>query len=349
MSEKLKLTKERRLPGLGRDSHIITIVALIILVCIVMLLLKPEAYFSGSNLKSMIFQFPEYGILALGMMACMIAGGIDLSLVGIMNLTGVLAALIVKNLVVMDGNTVTNPGMVLPAILLAVAVAIAVGAACGAFNGFVIGYFELPAMLVTLCGLQLYTGLAYGITGGPAINGMCDAFKNIANGTIPGTGIPWVLLIFIGVLAVVVFIMKCTVFGHEIYFLGSNARAAMYSGINTLKVTIMTYMFSGILGGVSGILITSHLNSAKSANGSTYTLLTLLIVVLGGVHPDGGKGRVIGVTLAVILLQMIANAFSLMHMSQNARTFVNGCLLIAALVLSVVLDRRAAKKAAAAS
>ena len=349
MSEKLKLTKERRLPGLGRDSHIITIVALIILVCIVMLLLKPEAYFSGSNLKSMIFQFPEYGILALGMMACMIAGGIDLSLVGIMNLTGVLAALIVKNLVVMDGNTVTNPGMVLPAILLAVAVAIAVGAACGAFNGFVIGYFELPAMLVTLCGLQLYTGIAYGITGGPAINGMCDAFKNIANGTIPGTGIPWVLLIFIGVLAVVVFIMKCTVFGHEIYFLGSNAKAAMYSGINTLKVTIMTYMFSGILGGVSGILITSHLNSAKSANGSTYTLLTLLIVVLGGVHPDGGKGRVIGVTLAVILLQMIANAFSLMHMSQNARTFVNGCLLIAALVLSVVLDRRAAKKAAAAS
>ena len=349
MSEKLKLTKERRLPGLGRDSHIITIVALIILVCIVMLLLKPEAYFSGSNLKSMIFQFPEYGILALGMMACMIAGGIDLSLVGIMNLTGVLAALIVKNLVVMDGNTVTNPGMVLPAILLAVAVAIAVGAACGAFNGFVIGYFELPAMLVTLCGLQLYTGLAYGITGGPAINGMCNAFKNIANGTIPGTGIPWVLLIFIGVLAVVVFIMKCTVFGHEIYFLGSNAKAAMYSGINTLKVTIMTYMFSGILGGVSGILITSHLNSAKSANGSTYTLLTLLIVVLGGVHPDGGKGRVIGVTLAVILLQMIANAFSLMHMSQNARTFVNGCLLIAALVLSVVLDRRAAKKAAAAS
>ena len=60
-------------------------------------------------------------------------------------------------------------------------------------------------------------------------------------------------------------------------------------------LTIMTYMFSGILGGISGILITSHLNSAKSSNGSTYTLLSLLIVVLGGVHPDGGKGRVAGV------------------------------------------------------
>ena len=220
-------------------------------------------------------------------------------------------------------------------------------AACGAFNGFIIGYFGLPAMLVTLCGLQLYTGLAYGITGGPAINGMCDAFKNIANGTV--AGIPYVLFIFIAVVAVVVFIMKCTVFGHEIYFLGSNAQAAMYSGINTLKVTIMTYMFSGILGGISGILITSHLNSAKSSNGSTYTLLSLLIVVLGGVHPDGGKGRVAGVVLAVLLLQMIANAFGLMHMSDNAKTFANGCLLIAALVLSVVLEKREAQKAAAAS
>ena len=239
--------------------------------------------------------------------------------------------------------------MVVPIIVLACVVAVVVGGACGAFNGFIIGYFGLPAMLVTLCGLQLYTGLAYGITGGPAINGMCDAFKNIANGTIPGIGIPWVLLIFIAVLAVVVFIMKCTVFGHEIYFLGSNAQAAMYSGINTMRVTVMTYMFSGILGGISGILITSHLNSAKSSNGSTYTLLSLLIVVLGGVHPDGGRGRVIGVVLAVLLLQMIANAFGVMYLDDNAKTFANGCLLVAALVLSVVMDKRAAKKAAAQS
>ena len=344
-----KLTHNRRLPAVGMDGHIMTIIGLMLLVCVIMMVLNPGAYFTFSNLKSMIFQFPEYGILAFGMMACMIAGGIDLSLVGIMNLAGVFAALVVKNLVVMDGSTVQNPDMVVPAIILAVVVAVVVGAACGAFNGFIIGYFELPAMLVTLCGLQLYTGLAYAITGGPAINGMCAAFTKIANGTIPGTQIPWVLLIFIGALAVVSFVMKCTVFGHEIYFLGSNAKAAMYSGINTLKVTILTYMFSGILGGISGILITSHLNSGKSSNGSTYTLLTLLIVVLGGVHPDGGRGRVVGVTLAVLLLQMIANAFTLMHVTQNAKTLANGCLLIAALVLGLVLQKRAEKKAAAAA
>ena len=323
----------RRVP----DTHIMTILGLMVLVMIMMLILEPGNYFTLKNMRSMIYQFPEYGILSLGMMACMIAGGIDLSLVGIMDFTGVLAALIVKNMVTAEG------GMTVPAILLAVIVALAVGGLCGAFNGFIIGFFDIPAMLVTLCGLQLYKGLAYGITGGPAINGMCDEFKAIANGSI--AGIPYVLLIFIAVLVVVSFVMKSTVFGNEIYFLGSNAQAAKYSGINTLKVTVMTHMFSGILGGCSGILITSHLNSAKSSNGETYTLLSLLIVVLGGVHPDGGKGRVMGVVLATILLQMIANALGLMHIDDNTKTFINGCMLVAALLLDVYLDKRAQKRA----
>ena len=323
----------RRMP----DTHIMTILGLMVLVIIMMLIFQPGNYFTLMNLRSMIYQFPEYGILSLGMMACMIAGGIDLSLVGIMNFTGVLAALIVKNMVTEEG------GMAAPAIILAVIVALAVGGLCGAFNVFIIGYFNIPAMLVTLCGLQLYKGLAYGITGGPAINGMCDPFKEIANGSI--AGIPYALFIFIVVVLIVSFVMKSTVFGNEIYFLGSNAQAAKYSGINTLKVTVMTHMFSGILGGCSGILITSHLTSAKSSNGETYTLLSLLIVVLGGVHPDGGKGRVMGVVLATILLQMIANALGLMHIDDNTKTFINGCMLVAALLLDVYLDKRAAKRA----
>ena len=331
--------KNKALHKTAPDTHILTIVGLMVLALILMAILQPGNYFTLKNAKSMIFQFPEYGILAFGMMVCMIAGGIDLSLVGIMNFTGVLAAMIVTKM------TEGGEGMAIPAILVAVVTALVVGGACGAFNGFIIGYFNIPAMLVTLCGLQLYTGLAYCITGGPAINGMCDAFKNIANGTV--AGIPYVLFIYIIVVAVVAFVMRSTVFGNEIYFLGSNAKASRYSGINTLRVTIMTHMFSGILGGVSGILITSHLNSAKSSNGSTYTLLTLLIVVLGGIHPDGGKGRVTGVALATILLQMIANAFGLLHMDDNAKTFVNGCLLVAALLLDVYLDKRAAKKKAA--
>ena len=239
--------KNKALHKTAPDTHILTIVGLMVLALILMAILQPGNYFTLKNAQSMIFQVPEYGILAFGMMVCMIAGGIDLSLVGIMNFTGVLAAMIVTKM------TEGGEGMAIPAILVAIVTALVVGGACGAFNGFIIGYFNIPAMLVTLCGLQLYTGLAYGITGGPAINGMCDAFKNIAYGTV--AGIPYVLYIYIIVVAVVAFVMRSTVFGNEIYFLGSNAKASRYSGINTLRVTIMTHMFSGILGGVSGILV----------------------------------------------------------------------------------------------
>ena len=101
---------------------------------------------------------------------------------------------------------------------------------------------------------------------------------------------------------------------------------------------------SGILGGISGIIITSHLNSAKSSNGSTYTLLSLLIVVLGGINPDGGGWTVAGVTFSIVLLQLIANAFKIMHAPDTLKTLVNGCLLVAALILDKVMQKRDMQK-----
>lgn len=313
------------------DPHIKALLGMMAFVLILMAILKGDTYFTIPNLRSMFFQFPEYGILTFGMMMCMIAGGIDLSLVGIMNLAGVVSALIIKN---MGGSTVS--------ILIGIIAALIVGAACGAFNGFIIGSLNIPAMLVTLCGLELYSGLALAITGGPAINSLPDAFKNIANGSVGA--IPIVIFIFIAVLLIVTFIMKCTVFGHEIYYLGTNAQASKYSGINNLKVTILTYMCSGILGSIAGIVITSHLNSAKSSNGSSYTTLSLLIAVLGGINPDGGDGKVGGVLLSIVLLQLVANAFTIMRAPDTTRTLVNGCLLVLALIIDKVTVTRKARR-----
>lgn len=313
------------------DPHIKALLGMMAFVLILMAILKGDTYFTIPNLRSMFFQFPEYGILTFGMMMCMIAGGIDLSLVGIMNLAGVVSALIIKN---MGGSTVS--------ILIGIIAALIVGAACGAFNGFIIGSLNIPAMLVTLCGLELYSGLALAITGGPAINSLPDAFKNIANGSVGA--IPIVIFIFIAVLLIVTFIMKCTVFGHEIYYLGTNAQASKYSGINNLKVTILTYMCSGILGSIAGIVITSHLNSAKSSNGSSYTTLSLLIAVLGGINPDGGEGKVGGVLLSIVLLQLVANAFTIMRAPDTTRTLVNGCLLVLALIIDKVTVTRKARR-----
>ncbi len=309
------------------DSSIQTLLVLIAVIFVLMAILSPSTFYSWANVRSMIFQLPEVGILAFGVMICMISGGIDLSLVGLANLAGIICSLII---LAMGGSPLS--------IALGIIVGVVIGCLGGLFNGFFISVLQLPPMLVTLCGLQLFSGLGLGITTGPAVTGLPDSFKFIANGSIinSSNGIPVVLFIFIAVLAVVVFVMNNTVFGQQVYFMGSNKEAAKFSGINCHKVTLTTYAFSGILGAIAGIIMTSHFNSAKSDYGSTYTLLSILIVVLGGVHPDGGRGKVLGVTLSVLLLQFITQAFTIMRIDTNWKNFAYGLLLIFALCITLL-------------
>ncbi len=316
------------------DHNTLSLLGMYVVVLVAMLILNPSGYYSALNIRSMFYLFPEYGVLTFGMMLCMISGGIDLSLVGIANLSGVVAAYTMVHM----GGTEAGAGV----ILLAIAVALLVGVLCGCFNGFLIGYVKIPPMLVTLCGLQLYTGLAMVITTGPGITGLPQSYISIANGTF--AGIPFTLPIFAITTLAVAFILKSTTYGQKVYFLGSNAEASRYSGINNLKVIITTYMISGVLGSLSGILSSSHYGSGKSNYNTSYTLLSLLIVVLGGVHPDGGKGKVIGVTLAIILLQLISSAFSILRIDTVITDLVYGAILIIALIITNVSANRAAKK-----
>ena len=301
------------------EKSTIALFAIAMSIIIIMGVLEPKTFLSVKNFQGMAIQFPEMGILAFGMMLAMIAGGIDLSLVGIANFSSIVCATI---MVFMGGTPLS--------IVVGILAAIATGALCGTLNGFLIGYFQIPAMLVTLATLQLYTGMGLVITKGPAVNGLPEAFGKIASNTFLGLPLPFI--IFIAVAIMVSFILKSTIYGRQIYFMGTNSTASKYSGINNLKVTILTYLTSGVLGSIGGIVISSHYNSAKSDYGSSYTLLTLLIVVLGGVNPDGGKGKVLGVATSVIVLQLVSSAFNILRVNAFIKTFAWGIILIAIMV-----------------
>lgn len=317
------------------DNNILSLIGMYAVVLIAMAILNPSVYYSPLNIKSWFYLFPEYGILTFGMMLCMISGGIDLSLVGIANLVGVVATYIMVNI---GGGKECGMGM----IIVAVVAGLLVGILCGAFNGFLIGFLHIPPMLVTLCGLQLYTGLAMIITTGPGITGVPQAYVNFANGTF--AGIPYTFPLFVVVTIIMSFLLKSTTYGQKVYFLGSNDVASKYSGINNFKITMQTYMISGFLGALSGILTSSHYGSGKSNYNTSYTLLSLLIVVLGGVHPDGGKGKVIGVTLAIVLLQLISSAFSVLRIDTVITDLVYGLILIAVLVITNIAAKRSASR-----
>ena len=139
------------------DHNILSLLGMYAVVLIAMAILNPSTYYSTLNIKSWFYLFPEYGILTFGMMLCMISGGIDLSLVGIANLVGVVASYMMVNI---GGGKECGMGMIIGAII----VGLIIGVLCGAFNGFLIGFLHIPPMLVTLCGLQLYTGIAMIVT-----------------------------------------------------------------------------------------------------------------------------------------------------------------------------------------
>lgn len=313
------------------NKNNLMIVTIGIAIFIIMGILEPRAFLRIANVKGMFVQLPEYGILCFGMMLAMISGGIDLSLVGIANFASIVAA----TFMIQRGGT---PGSIFFAILIA----LLVGALCGLFNGFLIGYLKIPAMLVTLCGLQLYQGLGLAITKGPALTGLPESYGNIANGNLLGIPIPF--YIFIVVTIIIAFILRSTVYGHQLEFMGTNEIASKYAGINNLKVTLLTYMTSGILGAIGGLLISSHYNSAKSDYGKSYTLLTLLIVVLGGTDPDGGKSNVVGVAFAVVLLQLVSSAFNILRINSFMKTFVFGLILVITMLSSQYIESKKNKR-----
>lgn len=296
------------------DRNALTLLVISVMITVLMDIREPN-FLGKMNLQGMLIQFPEYGILAFGMMLAMISGGIDLSLVGIANLSGIVAA---ELMLKMGGTDL--------AIGISIITALAIGCLCGLFNGFLIGYLQIPAMLVTLCGLQLYTGIGLIITKGPAITGLPESFNNIANGTL--FGIPVGAIVFILTAILLCYLLYSTVFGKSVYLMGTNTLASKFSGINNLRITMQTYAISGIFGGVSGVLMASHYNSAKSDYGSSYTLLTLLIVVLGGVNPNGGRGKVQGVVMSVILLQLVSSAFNILRVNAFIKTFAWGLILL---------------------
>jgi Ribose/xylose/arabinose/galactoside ABC-type transport systems, permease components len=304
------------------DKNMVSLLAIAIGIVAIMTAITPE-FLTGSNISSMAFQFPEFGILCFGMMFCMISGGIDLSLVGAANLSGIVAAVII-----------TGMGKSSFSVIVGIAAAVVVGALCGLLNGYLIGQLQIPAMLVTLCGGQLFSGLGLAITKGPAITGMPNSVLAISNGSL-GV-IPYSLLIYIFVALALNFVLKYTVYGQQLTFMGTNATASRYTGINNLRVTMLTYMLSGIAAAIAGIIIISHYGSAKSDYGTSYTLLALLIVVLGGVAPLGGKGKVLGVTLSVIILQLISSAFNILRFNSFFKTLAWGLLLIVVMVVKSV-------------
>ena len=310
------------------NRHLWRLVIIMVLWMVFMALTKPKKFYTFNNFQTIASLFPEFGLMSLGCMLCMMTGGIDLSVVGVANMTSILAANWMIKLAGESG--VLSPGYY-PLIFL---LAFVVGGLAGMFNGFLISKIRIPPILATLGVNELLSGICIAMAGGTAVSSFPKEFTTAVSTNIGGI-VPIRLLIFILAAILVWFMLEKTTYGTKLRLLGTSEKVAKYSGLNTDGLLIRTYTTSGILSALGGLMMLATYASARADYGSQYTLQSVLIVVLGGVSPNGGKGKISGVILAIILLKMLESGI---NRFQNVSSYYISLIWGGVLILAMVLD-----------
>lgn len=280
-------------------------------------------FFSLGNFQSIASQLPVLGLLALGMGVTMLTGGINLSIIASANACSLLmAALIVAH--------PDQPQWIFLALLAGLGLAIAIGVV----NGVLIAVIGVSPILATLGTMTLIAGLNILLSNGAVISGFPPAIQMLGNGNI--AGIPLALLLFLAVAALMWLLLERTTLGRTILLLGSNEKATRFSGVNTTRVTLVVYVLSALMSWGAALLMMSMFNSAKAGYGESWLLVTILASVLGGINPDGGFGRIPGLVMALIVLQMLESGLNLLGVS----SYLTMALWGGVLILFIALQHR---------
>ncbi|WP_147432406.1 ABC transporter permease [Pararobbsia silviterrae] len=273
---------------------------------------------AGGALQSMALQLPEFGLLALAIAITMLAGGINLAIVATANLSAIAATL-----------TWAALGQGPLSVVCGLVVGLATGLSCGLICGLAITALRVTPILATLCAMLAFTGAGVLLTGGAALGGLPPSFSAGVNSTF--VGMPWILVVFLGVATGLQWMLARTVFGQRVRAIGLNAEASRYSGIDTGAVMLRVYALSGLLSAIAGLVMAGRFNSARAGYGESYLLVAILAAVMGGIHPDGGRGHFSFLVLAVVILQVAASSLNILSVNTHVTTVVWGALLLAKL------------------
>lgn len=276
------------------------------------------AFLSGQNFANLTVAEMEIGIIAVPMTLVIIAGEIDLSVESMVGLSStVLGFLWAAGIPLIVG---------IPVVLV-------IGVLGGLLNGVLVTRAGLPSLVVTLGTLALFRGLASVVLGPRAVSNFPSEFTAFGFGNVPGTPVPWPLVVF-GVLAVVVgLVLHRTWLGRQVFATGKNQAAARYSGVPVIRLKTGLFVLSGLVSAVAGVILTSRLSNARSDAGTDMTLAVVTAVLLGGVNIFGGSGTIPGVVLAVFTLAVLQNALRLADISTELQSISVGLLLIVSVVV----------------
>jgi ribose transport system permease protein len=227
-------------------------------------------------------------------------------------------------------------------IWLASVIGILFGTLCGFINGFFITRVGLSAFITTLGMMQVARGATFVISAAMPIplQSIPPAFKFLGRGIIPGIGVPFVIVLFIVSAVIFDFLSRRSTSIRKIYYVGSNEKAARFSGVNVNRVRIGVYVLSAVVASVAGVLTIARFNSATPYYGDTIAFETISAAVIGGASLNGGEGTILGAMLGMALLALIQTSLNLLDVSPYWQNLVTGLILLAAVSLDFLSHRK---------
>lgn len=291
-----------------------------------------DYFFTSNNIMTVGLQTSTIALIGIGATCVILTGGIDLSTGSVVALSGVAAAMIV------------NAGVPVP---LGMVLGILVGGICGLVNGILVTQMKLPPFIATLGMMMVARGLALYVTNAAPVSGMPESFVALGNGALfkiieegPNglpkvvfAGIPYPVIIMIFITVLFTFALTKLKVGRYIYAIGSNEEAARLSGIKTNIVKIYAYVASGLLSGLTGVILASRLVTAQPNGGVAYELDAIASAVVGGTSLMGGVGTIPGTLIGSFIIGVLRNGLNMNGVSSFVQMIVIGLVIIVAVSL----------------
>jgi ribose transport system permease protein len=286
-----------------------------------------KGFFSFANIINIIRQVAIVGIAAFGQAFVLIIGGIDLSIGSIIGLSGVTAAILIRDFSI--------------AVPVALLCGVLAGTLVGLINGLIVARLNIPPIITTLGTYTMVRGLSNLIAGGMSVFGLPASYKILGTGYISVFPIPVVVMLV--VLAVLYLVLNHMPFGRYVYAIGNNSKSARISGINIPRAKQLVFIVSGTVAGIAGVILSSRLDSGQAVPITNFEMDVITAVVLGGISITGGKGRIMGVVIGVLIIGVLQNGLILKNVLFYSQMVIKGPILLLAIGLDMLTKKSVAR------
>ena len=278
-------------------------------------------------------------IIGIGVTFLLITGNFDMSVGGVIAMTGVLSVYFCQDATAQQNTLAVGLGLPYG---VAVALALLCAMGIGAINAFFIARLKVPSIIVTLGTMMIARGVAQIATNGAQRNtSLPDVFGVLGNFMIKGTSIKLAVLVMVFLIVIAFVFEKKTVAGRRTYLIGANSEAARLSGVNVTRHLTTLFIISSLLAGITGILLASEYKAGVSSRATGYEFDALVISLLGGVSIAGGFGSVLGMFVGAVILSVVTSSATGLLLSPDWQFTIKGVVTFIAIVAQrFALDRR---------